>query len=274
LAITEQRPLSGKRIVVTRTAEQARELVRRLEQLGAEVLLLPAVTFGDPQDTAPLDQAILSLRDFDWILFTSMNAVHFFSKRCRMRGDNNGWPLLAARPLVAAVGPATATAAEEEGLRVEYVASQFRGEALAAELGARLAGKRVLLPRSDRAGSDLPAALRAGGAEVVDVIAYHTGLPRSFDRRISDAIRRGQVDVVSFFSPSAFHPVMDLVGLETLRRLAGQVVLAAVGPVTARAIRRVGLPVEIEAQEATAAALVAAICNYFVPRLSSGVKPQ
>jgi len=275
LALASAAPLARKRIVVTRAPEQAEDLAHQLERLGAEVLLLPAVAFAGPEDPGPLDRAIESLGDFDWVLFTSQNAVRFFAQRCRALGlmqGNDGWKSAAARPLLAAVGPATAEAAAKQGLPVEFVASQFRGQALAEELAGRVAGKKVLLPRSDRAGADLPAALRAAGAEVADVVAYQTSLPESLAPDVADAIRRGEVDVVSFFSPSTFHNLVEAIGLETLRNLSGRVALAAIGPVTAGAIRDAGLLVEIEAREATAASLVAAMSEYFAQRLPSGVK--
>lgn len=275
MAGTEAKPLAGRRVVVTRAPEQAGELIRQLQERGAVVLLLPAVTFTDPQDPEPLERGIRSLDSFHWLLFTSQNAVKFFAKRCRMLGTfsqkDAGGPA-PGQPLVAAVGPATAEAAAKDGFHVEYVARQFRGVALAEELGPRLAEKRVLLPRSDLAGADLPAALRAQGAEVVDVVAYHTGVPESYDHSVADSIRRGEVDVVSLLSPSAFHRLAEEVGLETLRQQSGRMVLAAIGPVTAATIREAGLPVEIEPREATSAALVAAIAGYFAERLPSGVK--
>jgi uroporphyrinogen-III synthase len=274
LATAEQVPLAGKRIVVTRAAEQAGELIRELERAGAVVFALPAVVFADPPEPAPLDQAIRALASFHWILFTSQNAVQFFVKRCRALGQmqqTDGGASAMTQPLVAAVGPATAETAKKEGLRVEYVARQFRGRALAEELGARVAGKRVLLPRSDRARADLLGALQAKGAEVVDVVAYQTGVPDSFDPGASEAICCGSVDVVSFLSPSAFHNLTEEIGLETLRQITGRVVLAAIGPVTAGAIRDAGLPVEIEAPQSTASSLVGAIKQYFAQRLPSGV---
>ncbi len=269
MAKTEPLPLAGKRVVVTRGAEQARELVAALAELGAEVLLLPAVEFGDPADPAPLDRAIRSLDSMDWLIFTSQNAVRFFAKRCRALG----LPATQDPKLqIAAVGPATASAAEQESFQVDWVAREFRGEALAAELGGRLAGKKVLLPRSDRAAEDLPALLRAKGAEVLDVVAYRTLAPEPQDSDAADRVRRGDADVLTFFSPSAFHHITEMIGLEVMQRFAERGALAAIGPVTARAIREAGLPVEIEAPEATTASLVAAIARYYDERLPSGVK--
>ncbi len=269
MAKTEPSPLAGKRIVVTRAAEQARELAAALAQLGAEVLLLPAVEFSDPADPAPLERAIRTLDSMEWLVFTSQNAVRFFAKRCRALGLT---ATQNAKLQVAAVGPATASAAEREGFQVDWVAREFRGEALAAELGGRLAGKKVLLPRSDRAGEDLPALLRAKGAEVLDVVAYRTLAPESQDFAAADRVRRGEADVLTFFSPSAFRNITEVVGLEAMGRFAERGALAAIGPVTARAIREAGLPVEIEAPEATTASLVAAIARYYEERLPSGVK--
>jgi uroporphyrinogen III methyltransferase/synthase len=250
--------------VVTRAPEQAEELIRQLHQLGADVLLFPAVSFVDPADSEALDAALDSLPQFHWLLFTSQNAVRFFTKRRRARGGG----ATAGQPLIAAVGPATAAAAERQGFRVEYVAGRFRGAALAEELGPRLAGKKILLPRSDLASGDLPAALRAAGADVTDVVAYRTVAPDGHDRSTAEAVSRGVVDVVTFLSPSALRHVAEEVGVEALRRVA----LAAIGPVTAAAIRDAGLAVEIEAREATAASLVTAIADYFTERLPSGVK--
>ncbi len=270
MATCEPKPLAGKRVVVTRAAEQAGALIRELGERGAEVLLLPTVGFAEPSDLEPLDDSIDSLEGFDWLFFTSANAVRFFVRRCRARGVI-GWLGSGAGPRVAAVGPATAAAAEQEGIRLEYVASVSRGAALAAQLGPRLAGKRVLLPRSDLASGDLPAVLRGAGAEVADVVAYQTLAPSAMDPRVTEAIAGGEVDVICLFSPSAFRNLVDEVGLENLRRNAGRVALAAIGPVTAGAIRESGLSVEIEADDATSQELVRAIESHFARTIRSGV---
>jgi len=253
-------PLAGKRIVVTRAIEQARGLKDRLEALGATVLLLPAVSFSVPPDTTNLDQAIRSLESFDWILFTSANAVRFLSIRLRVLGvalDEN------AMPRCAAVGPATASAGAAEGFRIEYVAKEFQGTALAREMSAALAGKKVLLPRSERAGRDLPDALTAAGARVTGVVAYHTGGVGAAEPGVLDAVREGRVDVVSFFSPSAVRNLQEELGANVLSLLGARAALAAVGPVTAIALREAGLPVTIQAAEATAESMATAILRHF-----------
>lgn len=260
------KPLSGKRIVVTRAIEQARGLKDRLEQMGAVVLLFPSVSFSEPADTAELDRAVRVLESFDWILFTSANAVRFFAKRCRKLGVASGE---SEKPLCAAVGPATASAAAAEGFKITFVAKEFLGTALARELGESLAGKRVLLPRSERAGRDLPEALKAVGAEVAEVMTYHTGGIGAVEPAVMEAVREARVDVVSFFSPSAVENLRGELGAEILSRLAANAALAAVGPVTAAALRTAGLPVAIEAPEATSESMAAAILKYFSGQTAS-----
>jgi len=271
LGTGKQSPLEGRRVVVTRAAEQAQELVRELEGLGAEVLSLPTVGFREAEDFAPLDEALREIANFDWVLFTSQNAVRFFAKRCRALGLDPA-NLQSEGSRVAAVGPATAKAARDEGFRVYWIASRFRGEALARELQEDVAGKKVLLPRSDRAADELPGALRAAGAVVRDVVAYCTVVPAASDGDALAKIRGGEADVIAFASPSAFHHFVDLVGAEKLPGVAERVKFAAIGPTTAGAIREAGLPVEIEAAEATSAGLARAIANYF--EQNAGVKSQ
>jgi uroporphyrinogen III methyltransferase/synthase len=258
-------------VVVTRAAEQAQELVRELESLGAEVLPLPTIAFREAEDSAALDEALRGVSQFDWILFTSRNAVKFFAKRCRALGLDPS-KLQSDGPRIATVGPATAKAAREEGFRVYWIASWFRGEALARELREDVAGKEVLLPRSDRAADELPAALRAAGAAVRDVVAYRTVAPDASDGDALARIRNGEADVIAFASPSAFHHFVDLAGADKLPDLAQRVKFAAIGPTTAGAIRETGLAVQIEAEEATSAGLARAIANYF--EQGAGVKSR
>ncbi len=258
--MSASRPLEGKRIVLTRAVEQARDLMARLENMGAIVMLFPAVSFSEPSETTELDRAIHSLGAYDWILFTSANAARFFAARCRKL---EVVPSHGATFRCAAVGPATASAVAAEGFSVDHVAQEFIGTALARELSASLAGKKMLLPRSERARPDLPNALRAGGAEVTEVVAYHTGGLGVVDPAVMRAIREAQVDVISFFSPSAVENMCAELGKDALSRLAAKVALAAVGPVTAAALRNAGLPVAIEAPLATAESMGTAIANYF-----------
>ncbi|HXW18408.1 MAG TPA: uroporphyrinogen-III synthase [Candidatus Acidoferrales bacterium] len=282
----ENRPLAGKRVAVTRAPEQAGELAAHLEGYGAEVLLLPTVGFADPKDTQTLDAALRALDRIDWIVFTSENAVRFFAKRARVLGLEPG--KLPAKPQIAAVGPATAGAAEAEGFAAGYVAKKHRGESLANELREKLSGKRVLLPRSDLATDELPRMLSEFAGQVIEAVAYRTVAPGMEEpaavgrirgseepedpagrtlRRIRDA----EVDIITFASPSAFRNFTELIGTETLRRISESAKIAAIGPTTARAVQEDGYRVAIEAKEATSRGLAEAIAVYFEEE-SSGVK--
>jgi uroporphyrinogen-III synthase len=258
--MSADKPLDGKCIVITRAVEQSQEMKERLEKLGARVLLLPAVSFFRPSDTSELDRIIGSLEEFDCVFFTSANAVLFFADRCRHLGCDMS---RGKAPRTAAVGPATARAAARRGFHVDYVAQEFQGAALVRELGATLEGKRVLLPRSDRARRDLPEALKNAGAEVTETIVYHTGGIGPTEPGVLESVREARVDVISFFSPSAVESLCAEFGHEVMSRLGARAALAAVGPVTAAALRKAGMPVAIEASEATADSMISAIVKHF-----------
>src|SRR5580704_18248017 len=185
-------PLAGKRVVVTRAPEQASELIRELERLGAEVLILPTVSFAPPSDWQPVDSALRAIDEFDWILLTSQNAVRFLAQRLReLKLD----PKVVAteKPSIAAVGAATAQIAAEAGFRVDYTAQERSGEGLARELQASLRNGSVLLPRSDRADDRLPTSLREAGAQVTEVVAYRAAAPKELDAQIVDRVQRAEV---------------------------------------------------------------------------------
>lgn len=261
MVLADHRPLAGKRIVVTRASEQSREFIEELAALGAEVIAFPLIEILPVEDPAPLDQAIRNLASIDWLILTSQNAVAHFSKRSVELGISP--KNLSANTQVAAVGPSTAKAAGLAGYPVHFVSPEPRGMGLAAGLYHEVKGKRVLLPRSDRAGSELPAALRVAGAEVVEVIAYRTAAPEEMQAETLETILSGQMDVITFASPSAFERLSRLAGLETLHRIAARVAFATVGPVTTRAIRQAGLPVAIEAVQPSSEGFAAAIVKYY-----------
>ena len=254
-------PLAGKRIVVTRAQEQSQELVDALGNLGAEVLLMPTVSFAPPEDSTELDAAMKNKKDFDWILFTSQNAVRFmFLRACEL---SHVQPVQALRPKVAAVGWVTAQAAKNLDLRVDYVAQTQTGEALAAELRDQLVGQRVLLPRSDRVDDRLPDALREAGAQVKEVVAYRTLRPASLDPDILSAVRKAEVAAIVFASPSAYHNLAAFVPAAELNALSERVQFAAIGSTTTRTLREAGARVAIEANDSSSAGLADAIAKYY-----------
>ena len=255
-------PLASKRIVATRAPEQAGELVRELNARGAEVLLFPMVRFAPPEDWAPLDGALRRLNGFDAVIFLSANAVRYVFERCRHLSVKFG---VGEKPLpfVAAVGPTTERALIEEGSRADYVGRERTGESLARELASRVQNGAVLLPRSDRGNEAVSVALRKLGARVTEVTAYRTALPEKIDAAVADRIRRGEVDVVMFASPSAVQNFVATLGKEDAARIAKTVNFAAIGPTTAQSLRDAGLPVTIQATESSAQGLADALARFY-----------
>jgi uroporphyrinogen-III synthase len=256
-------PLAGKRIVITRAALQSSELFEKLSGSGAIPILLPLVSFAAPEDYAPLDAALLQWSRFDWVMFTSAYAVQAVMGRAARLGRKltNSEP-----PHIAVVGPATREKVEKVGFRVEHMAQTHIGTALGQELRDRLGGKRVLLPRSDRANPDLPSALQNLGAQVTEVIAYRTLRPTHADKEKLARVSRGEADAILFFSPSAVQNFVELSGRKQLVTLQHRVAMTAIGPVTAGALRDAGVHRIVLAPEPSAAAVLQALESRFAGR--------
>jgi uroporphyrinogen-III synthase len=254
-------PLAGKRVVITRAALESSELLERLSGFGAIPIFLPLISFAAPESYAPLDTALLEWSRFDWVMFTSAYAVQALITRAARQGRSV--TKNAATPRIAVVGPATKDKAEKAGFFVHHMARTHLGVALAEELGDSLRGKRVLLPRSDRANPDLPSALRKFGAQVTEVVAYRTVRPTDADQEKLAGVARGEADAILFFSPSAVHSFVELSGRKQLSILQDRVAMAAIGPVTARALREFGVHRIVLASEPSAAAVVQALESRF-----------
>jgi uroporphyrinogen-III synthase len=256
------KPLSGKRIVITRAPEQSQELAQALEHLGAEVICLPTVSFAPPEDWQKLDEQLRLLDFFDAILFLSKNAVRYIFDRCAQLGIKCEM-LQSSNRFIGAVGQATARALEEKGLHVNYVAKEGTGEALARELRGSLRGRRVLLPRSDRGDERIPKALREAGAEVTEVIAYHTVPATNLNPEILARVRRAEIDAVIFASPSAFQNFHSAIGGKEVEDLSSRIDFVAIGSTTARSIRESSARVATQAEEASVPGLAAAITRHY-----------
>lgn len=265
--------LAGRRIVITRAAAQCQALTQELTGRGAIPVVVPLVAFSEPEDFAPVDAAIAELQRFDWMILTSAQAVRALVKR----GEKLKLRLIGpgSKLRIACVGPISAEAARQAGLAVEHVAETHNGVALAEELGSRLAGAKVLLPRSDRANPDLPVALERLGAAVTEVIAYRTLRPAEVDRSHLGEIADGENDAVLFFSPSAVEHFAELFGGQQLPALQDKLAITAVGPVTAKALRKAGVSRAVVAADTTAAAVIAALEEHFggtAKQAQAGVK--
>lgn len=252
----EQRPLFGKRVLVTRPRHQAADLVRRLDEQGAFSYVLPVVEITEPTDWTPVDHAIAALSRYQWVVFTSVNGVEAFVKRLRHQGRD-----LRALGTVklAAIGPSTADALRRYHLEPDLVPEEYRSERLAEALRERVRGQRVLLARADR-GRDILRQELATVAEVEQVAVYHQVDLLSLDSEVLDCLRRGEIDYVTLTSANiarAFVRALDATCRD--RILAGHLELVSISPVTSGVIRELGLPVAAEATEYTMGGVVDAL---------------
>lgn len=257
--MTARGTLSGRRVVVTRSRAQARRLCALLEAEGAEVIEIPVIRLSPPDDYGPVDRAIERLADYQWIVFTSQNAVTAFMDRMRIRGQD---PARLGRLRAATIGPATGDALRAYGIRPALAPARFVAEALVDAFARAhpegLRGTRVLLPRAVGARAVLPDGLRALGA-VVDVVPlYRVEVERAQDPAAWKRLREGTVDAVTFTSPSTVRHLIELLGAEASRVL-GPAIIACIGPVTAAAARERGLTVDLVAETYTIPGLVDAL---------------
>lgn len=253
--------LAGKYIVITREALQSAKLAEEFRQRGAIPMLLPLIAFALPEDCVLLDAALAEFEKFEWIIFTSENAVRAVVQRqATVRTAMGGQP---SELCVAAVGPSTREAAEQAGFRVDYVAENHSGRGLAEELGARVQGRRVLLPRSNRANPDLPEALRRHGALVTEVVAYQTVRPAETDKEKLDKVFGGPVDAVLFFSPSAVRNFAELGGRGWFAGLPKRAAIAAIGFTTAEGLRELGVGSVLLSGATTSGAMIDSLERYF-----------
>ena len=247
----ERLPLFGKRIVVTRDRRQAAELAAPLEELGAEVILLPSIEIQPAADFAPLDRAIARLKTYDWLIFTSVNGVKFFMERL----DASQRDLRAVTAKICAIGPATRAALEALHLKVDLMPQAYVAESLIeAFTEEHLAGRRILLPRAAVARDLVPVELTRREAHVDVVEAYRTAAPAALTEQAAGALAR-KPDWITFTSSSTVKHLEKAVERGALRGIR----IASIGPVTSQTIRECGLDVDAEANPHTMEGLVAAI---------------
>jgi len=254
------RPLRGRRIVVTRAREQAGELIAALEALGAEVVAAPTICIVPLPDLTALRTALTAPAAYDWIVFTSQNAVQVVCDRLPAWGLG---PRDLARAAVAAIGPATAQALSRRGVEPALVPERFIAEAVVEALAARqdLLGKRVLLPRAREARDALPDGLRALGAAVDVIPVYETVRAPEDGSGLAAALRSGTIDAVTFTSSSSVHGFVEMVGAPAAT--SGRFLAVVIGPVTAATARELGLRETIPADEYTTGGVVKALVRHF-----------
>jgi len=254
-------PLAGRRIVLTRPEAQAGDFVTAVETLGGVPLLAPAIAVVPPDSWTVVDAAVRRIGTYDWIVFTSANAVRALVDRATAIGV--GRDELRQRRL-AAVGPTTGRIVEETLRRADVIPSTHTSEALGSEL-EDVAGARVLLPRGDLADDSLPEALRAHGAVPDAVVVYRT-VPGHGLATIVEGICAASIDALLFTSASAVHFVETALaeaGIASSDLRGSLPVVACLGSVTAAVARSAGFPNVIVSEGTSQAELIDRVVRWF-----------
>ena len=252
--------LTGKRILITRTREQASHLAALVEAAGAKPILIPTIELGSPTSFCGLDAALAGLHSFDWLLFTSANAVHAFAERSR------ALEVLLIPKKIAVIGPATARAVSAIGLSVDLIPPQFIAESLAESLLPYAPGSAMLLVRAEQARDVLPETLTAAGAQVTVASAYRSLAPKesiaSLQLLFADPAH--YPDAITFTSASTatnLFALLESAGIVLPRHIAR----VSIGPITSRTLAELGYPATSEAAEPS----VASLCQSLIDQLSA-----
>ena len=244
-------------MLVTRAREQASALAEELRALGAEVIEIPAIEIRPPSSYVALDTAIHAIEDYDWLILTSVNGVKALFSRLAVLGSGIE-KLLHLN--IAAIGPATSAAIEQEGLPVDVVPEDYVAESVVTSLRDSVRGKRVLLVRAKVARDVIPKQLTEAGATVDVIEAYETVVPEESRNRLREVLGNPaqRPTTVTFTSSSTARNFMELLGNENTELLNG-VTLASIGPVTTATLEEIGLRADVEADEYTIPGLARAI---------------
>ncbi len=248
--------LHGRRILVTRTREQGSELVSALRVLGAEVLEVPTIRIAPPVSYAPLDTALARIAEYDVLLVTSANTARVLAERLPAPWKQ--------QPYTVAIGPATAKALRDCGLRVDLQPEPSVAESVVRELAPGASNKRMLLARAEIARDVLPDSLRAAGARVEVVDAYRTLLDEAAAPRLRKLLQASAIpDAVTFTSSSTARNFFALLGEENARASLARSVAISIGPITSATLRELGVEPAAEALRHDVQGLVEAVLLHF-----------
>ena len=257
----DNRPLFGKRVLVTRSRTQSADLVDQLERVGAEAVEVPTIEIQPVEDFCKVDSILADIGGFAWVIFTSTNSVEQLFARVDALGRDSR-QFHASR--VAAIGTATASALRERGIVADLVSRESVSQSLIDDFAEQgIEGQRILLPGAEVRPDRLRRGLERLGAVVREVTLYRTVLPAGAGVRLADVLELG-VDVVTFTSSSTVTNLMALLDGDASR--LGGASVACIGPVTAATARKAGLNVDILAEDSTAAGLVNAIVGHYMPK--------
>jgi uroporphyrinogen III methyltransferase/synthase len=260
----ENRPLFGKRVLITRTRRQASSLARLLAEQGAIPVELPAMEIEPVEDNAALGEAIDRLRDdgYAWCGFTSANAVELLFEYLSERSlDARAF----GRAKVFAIGPATAAALRDHAITTDVVPEEYVAEAVVETMKPHIEkGDAVLLPRAESARAELVTGLESLGATVDEIPVYRAAVPADPNPEILAALREGRIDIVTFTSSSTVRNLLALLGDDAavLKQGEPRPQIACIGPITAETARENGLTVDVMAEEYTVEGLVEALVDH------------
>lgn len=261
-------PLEGKKIVVTRAAEQASKFTGLLRSQGATVIEMPALAICPPSSWAELDRAIAELHTFDWLILTSSNGVDYFFDRLIQQGKDTR---ALADTKIAVVGKKTAASLTAKHLKADFIPPQYVADSLVEHFPESLQDKRILFPRVETGGREvLVKELNQQGANVVEVAAYQSACPNRLDDSVWQALQTG-VDAVTFASAKTVKNFSELISkaIESdgrdlnLDSLLSEVVIASIGPQTSLSCQQYLARVDLEAAEYTLEGLTTALVDYY-----------
>jgi uroporphyrinogen III methyltransferase/synthase len=259
----ENKPLFGKRIVVTRAREQASGFLACLNELGAACVEFPTIQVVPPKTWDAIDRAIRRLERYQWLLFTSVNGVKYFFNRL----ENLGLDIRVLKDMkVGAIGPKTAEAVYKKGIKPDLIPDEYRAEAVVEAFKKwDVKGIKILMPRADKAREILPAELVKMGASVDEIPAYQTVQPDHDKGLVKGMLENGEIDMVTFTSSSTVSNFVEMFRDERqhLKEWMAKVAVACIGPITAKTAEKEGLSVRLISEEYTIEGLTKAIVHYF-----------
>ncbi len=264
----EKKTMFGHRVLVTREHAGGFE---PLEELGAEMIEFPTIEIAPPENYNELDSAINKIEAYNWIIFTSGNGVKYFLKRL-MEKDKDIRDLKGIR--ICAIGTKTAAEIKKYGIKVDLIPEEFNAEGLIdaflkiknSKLKVKsLKGIKFLLPRAEKAREIFPEKVRELGGEIDVPVTYRAVKPEVHGKRLKRFLKEGRISVATFTSASTFDNFMEIIG-EDADELLRDVAIAVIGPVTARAVEKAGLKVEIMPETATIEAMVEEIIKWAIKK--------
>ena len=269
----ETKPLFGKRVVLTRAQEQAREFSQLLAAYGAEPVEVPTIQIVPPASWQAIDDAMTRLSTYQWLIFTSVNGVRPFMDRLYAAGKD---ARALANLRLCAIGPRTAQELGVHGLTPDIIPIEYQAEGVIAGLAhVGIRGSRILIPRAEVAREILPDHLRELGATVEVIPVYRTIAPAVDVASLTQQLHDGQIAVVTFTSSSTVRNFMELLGgRDRVRLLLEGVVVACIGPITAHTAEEYGVAVTVMPDENTVPALAEAIVRHFKDRARVAVSAR